>query len=63
MNMDNVKRSEASQDESSQKEAVLENGYEAIQLGGREEKIFLRKMDSHLIPVIMLLYLLSFLDR
>lgn len=28
-----------------------------------EEKMLVRRLDLHLIPVVMLLYLLSFLDR
>jgi hypothetical protein len=29
----------------------------------REEARLVRKLDSHIIPVVMLLYLFSFLDR
>ncbi len=61
--MDESQKYGTSHDETSQKETVLENGYRGIELGGREEKALIRKMDVHLIPVIMLLYLLSFLDR
>ena len=32
-------------------------------LGGPEEKALIRKLDLHIIPVVMTLYLLSFLDR
>lgn len=32
-------------------------------LGGAAEKKLIRKLDLHIIPVVMLLYLLSFLDR
>ena len=32
-------------------------------LGGDAEKRLIRKLDLHIIPVVMLLYLLSFLDR
>lgn len=32
-------------------------------LGGIEEKKLIRKLDVHIIPVVMILYLLSFLDR
>jgi hypothetical protein len=32
-------------------------------LGGSEEKKLIRKLDLHIIPVVMILYLLSFLDR
>lgn len=34
-----------------------------IVLGGNEEKRLIRKLDLHIIPVVMMLYLLSFLDR
>ncbi len=32
-------------------------------LGGEVEKKLVRKLDLHIIPVVMVLYLLSFLDR
>jgi hypothetical protein len=35
----------------------------SIVLGGTEEKNLIRKLDLHIIPVVMTLYLLSFLDR
>ena len=34
-----------------------------VVLGGLEEKALVRKLDLHIIPVVMVLYLLSFLDR
>ncbi|GAB7361284.1 hypothetical protein MBLNU230_g1344t1 [Neophaeotheca triangularis] len=40
---------------------VLEDGYPSIDKA--KEKKLVRKLDIHIIPVVMLLYLLSFLDR
>ncbi|EKD20641.1 uncharacterized protein L3040_006366 [Drepanopeziza brunnea f. sp. 'multigermtubi'] len=44
------------------KEAVGATGQRML-LGGPAEKTLVRKLDLHIIPVVMLLYLLSFLDR
>lgn len=40
-----------------------ENGLVGLELGGPVEKALIRKLDVHLIPMIMVLYLFSFLDR
>ena len=38
-------------------------GFEALEIDHVAEKKLVRKLDLHIVPVIMLLYLLSFLDR
>ncbi|KAL9123130.1 MAG: hypothetical protein Q9187_000319 [Circinaria calcarea] len=40
-----------------------EAGSEEIEIDHNAEKRLVRKLDLHIIPVVMLLYLLSFLDR
>lgn len=50
-----------SQDE--RKKDSVEAGMGDLTLGGHQEKVLVRKMDLHLIPLIMLLYTFSFLDR
>jgi len=42
---------------------ALEGGMGDLTLGGRREKVLVRKLDLHLIPLVMLLYTFSFLDR
>ena len=39
------------------------NDENSDKLGGPAEQKLVRKLDIHIIPVVMLLYLLSFLDR
>ena len=46
-----------------QKKNSVETGMGDLTLGGHREKVLVRKMDLHLIPLIMLLYTFSFLDR
>lgn len=41
----------------------IESGHGDLTLGGRRERKLLMKLDLHLIPLIMLLYTFSFLDR
>lgn len=45
--------------------AVEKRGHERDNTGidKAEERKLVRKLDAHIIPVVMLLYLLSFLDR
>jgi hypothetical protein len=50
-----------SQDEK-EKDGV-EEGSQDPELGSKREKALVRKLDLHLIPLVMLLYLFSFLDR
>ena len=38
-----------------------EGGY--VEIDEEKEKKLVRKLDLHIVPVVMLLYLLSFLDR
>ena len=45
-----------------EKEAIAD-GHGDLTLGGRRERKLVLKMDLHLIPLIMLLYTFSFLDR
>jgi len=48
----------------SDSEKVANTGlFEAAQINRVRERELLRKLDLHLIPIIMILYLLSFLDR
>jgi hypothetical protein len=51
----------ASQEEV-EKEAMA-GGHGDLTLGGKRERKLVFKMDLHLIPLIMLLYTFSFLDR
>ena len=48
-----------------EKGAVAPAGYEggSPDIDPAKEKKLVRKLDAHIIPVVMLLYLLSFLDR
>jgi hypothetical protein len=41
----------------------MEGGFGDLTLGGKRERKLVLKMDLHLIPLIMLLYTFSFLDR
>lgn len=50
-----------SQDEKEKYRA--ENGSRDLELGGKREKALVRKLDLHIIPLVMMLYLFSFLDR
>ena len=43
------------------KDVGVEN--QQMLLGGEAERKLVRKLDIHIIPVVMALYLLSFLDR
>ena len=38
-------------------------GFAALEIDHAAEKKLVRKLDLHIVPVVMLLYLLSFLDR
>jgi hypothetical protein len=42
---------------------AAEGGMGDLTLGGHREKMLVRKLDLHLVPLIMLLYTFSFLDR
>ncbi len=42
---------------------TLETGLGDLTLGGPREMLLVRKLDLHLIPLVMLLYTFSFLDR
>jgi hypothetical protein len=53
---------EAVSQEEGEKEAI-EGGHGDLTLGGKRERKLVLKMDFHLIPLIMLLYTFSFLDR
>lgn len=53
----------ANQSDTEAKAATYTAGSSNIILGGPEEKALIRKLDLHIIPVVMTLYLLSFLDR
>ncbi len=53
---------EAVSQEEGEKEAI-EGGLGDLTLGGERERKLVLKMDLHLIPLIMLLYTFSFLDR
>ncbi len=48
--------------EEGEKEAIA-SGNEDLALGGKRERRLVLKMDLYLIPLIMLLYTFSFLDR
>lgn len=60
-----VEHQEVSSDKSSgaEKSSTPRNDISAIELGGKVERTLIRKMDLHIIPWVMLLYTLSFLDR
>lgn len=54
----------ANQSDTEAKAATYNAGQTSdLVLGGPEEKALIRKLDLHIIPVVMTLYLLSFLDR
>lgn len=48
-----------------EKGAIAPAGYEggSPNIDPAKERKLVRKLDAHIIPVVMLLYLLSFLDR
>lgn len=56
---------EFSSDKSSgaEKPVALKYDVSTIELGGVEERKLIRKLDLHIIPSVMLVYTLSFLDR
>lgn len=54
-------RQVGSQDENDK--VTIEDGLGDITLGGSREALLLRKLDLHIIPLVMLLYTFSFLDR
>jgi hypothetical protein len=42
-------------------EKIYEGGY--VEIDRAKERRLVRKLDLHIVPMVMLLYLLSFLDR
>lgn len=58
---DILKTGSANMSDTEPKDVGVEN--QQMLLGGEAERKLVRKLDIHIIPVVMALYLLSFLDR
>lgn len=58
---DILKTGSATMSDAEPKDVGLQN--QQMLLGGEAERKLVRKLDVHIIPIVMLLYLLSFLDR